>query len=144
MSEGLQAPTGFAYDVAAVDLASGELRWAEGDFRVVLVSGEYTPRQSADRSVADLGKARVTEAVRLPGRAIDSERAGRVCLQAGGVRFNRFSGEFQHAVVYNAETERLVAYSNLGPQQVTNTVVVLDYPDKDVCEFLLTPDVTNG
>lgn len=144
MSDGLQAPTGFAYDVAAIDLARGDLRWSEGDFRVSLASSEYRPRQSADTSLADLGRSIVTDAVKLPSRAIDSERAGRICLRAGGVRFNKFTGEFRYAVVFNAESERLVAYSDLGPQSVTNTVIVLDYPDKDVCEFIITPDVTNG
>lgn len=128
---------GFAYDVAAVDLASGRLRWAEGDFRVLLVSEKYQPRQSADRTLDDLNDGAVTDGVRLPQRGIDSERAGRVCLTAQGVRWPRFTGEFRYAVVYNADTGRLVAYSDLGPQKVTNTVPVLDYPDGDVCEFII-------
>lgn len=128
---------GFAYDVAAVDLASGQLRWTEGDFRVLLASEKYQPRQSADRSLGDLNGAAVTSGVRITGRAIDSERAGRVCLTASGVRWPKLTGEFRYAVVYNADTERLVAYSDLGPQKVTNTVPVLDWLEGDVCEFLI-------
>lgn len=129
--------SGYAYDVAAVDLASGNLRWVEGDFRVALFSENYNPRQSQDRSLDDLDGNRVTDGVRLSGRKIDSERAGRVCLTAAGVRWPKMTGEFRYAVVYNAETRRLVAYSDLGPQKVTNTVPVLNYPDGDVCEFLI-------
>lgn len=129
--------SGFAYDVAAVDLVSGQLSWADGDFRVLLVSEKYQPRQSADRSLDDLNGGAVTEGVRLPQRGIDSERAGRVYLTARGVRWPRFTGEFRYAVVYNADSGRLVAYSDLGPQKVTNAIPVLDYPDGDVCEFII-------
>jgi len=128
---------GFAYDVAAIDLAMGDLRWTDGDFRVVLVSEKYQPRQYADRSRDDLNGGEVTDPVRLPGRQIDAERPGRVCLTASGVRWPKFTGEFRYAVVFNAETGRLVAYSDLGPQKVTNTVPVLDYPDGDVAEFII-------
>lgn len=128
---------GFAYDVAAVDLATGSLRWADGDFRAILVSEKYQPRQSSDRSLADLNGGAVTEGVRLLGRTVDAERAGRVCLTASGIRWPKFTGEFRYAVIYNADTERLVAYSDLGPQKVTNTVPVLDYPNGDVCEFII-------
>lgn len=128
---------GYAFDVAAVDLATGNLRWTEGDFRVALVSEKWTPNQSKNRSTADLGDAQVTQGVRIASRGIDSERAGRVCLTAGGVRWPRYTGEFRYAVVYNADTERLVAYADLGPQKVTNTVPVLDWLEGEVCEFLI-------
>lgn len=128
---------GFAYQAAAVDLALARLDWKNGDMRVVLVSEKYQPRQSQDRSIEDLRGAEVTDPVKVMGRRVDEERAGRVCLQASGVRWPSFSGEFRYAVVFNADTGRLVAYSDLGPQKVTNTVPVLDYPDGDVCEFII-------
>lgn len=127
---------GFAFDAAAVDLARGELRWADGDFRVALVSEKWLPNQSQNRSTADLNEARVTQGVKIPNRGIDSERAGRICLTAGGVRWPSFTGEFRYAVIWNADTERLVAYADLGPQKVTNTVPVLNWLDGDVCEFI--------
>lgn len=128
---------GFAYDVAAVDLATGNLRWTEHDIRAVLVSENYKPRQSQDRSLADLEDNRVSDSVRVGSRAIDSERAGRVCLQGVAERFPRMSGEFRYAVVYNADTERLVAYADLGPQKVTNTTPIVEWLEKDVCELLI-------
>lgn len=126
----------FAYDSAAEALALGELRWTEDDIRVVLVSEQYQPRQSADRSLSDIGSARVNEPVRLLGRQLD-RTAGRVGFKAQGIRFPRYTGEFRYAVFFNARTEQLVAYSDLGPQKVTNILPVVNFPDGEVCEFVI-------
>ena len=127
----------YAYDAAVADFASGELRWAEDDLRVVLVRDSYRPRQGIDKVRADLRSGEVTQPVRLMGRKVDDSIPGRVCLRGTPVRFTPFSAEFRYAVIFNARTNRLVAYSDLGPQKVTNGIAIVDYPDGEVCEFLV-------
>lgn len=127
----------YAYDHAVARFALGEMRWTDGDMRVVLVNASYRPRQSEDRTLSDLRGALVTDPVRLIGRNVDDSSPGRVCLRASGVRFPAFSGEFQYAVIFDARGENLVAYSDLGPQRVTNGVAVVDYPEGEVCEFVI-------
>ena len=127
----------FAYDSAAADLARGELSWPDDDVRVVLVNDSYRPRQSSDTTRDDLGAAEVVEPLRLIGRKIDDSEAGRLCLCAGAVRWQAFTGDFRYAVVFNNRSNRLIAYSDLGPQRSTNGIVVLDYPDGEVCELVL-------
>lgn len=127
----------FAYDVAAVDLASGALRWADDDIRVVLVSGRYVPGQSADRSRSDLQSFEVSEPMRMLGRKVDDSGPGRISLRASNLRWPRFSGEFRYAVVFNATSGNLVAYSDLGPQNMSNAAVALSYPEGAVCELVI-------
>lgn len=127
----------YAYDIAGVMLAVGELRWSEDDIVVGLVSDEYRPRQAEDRTLSDLGSALVSSPVRLPGRSVDHDSPGRVCLRAQGVRFPQMTGSFRYAVIWQSRSENLVAYSDLGPQSVTNVTPVVGYPDGEVCEFIM-------
>ena len=127
----------YAYDIAAVLLATGELRWSDDDIVVGLVSEQYQPRQSEDRTVGDLGPAVVSTPQRLPSRTVELDSPGRVCLRAQGVRFPRMSGEFRYAVIWQSRSENLIAYTDLGPQSVTNVTPVVGYPDGEVCEFIM-------
>lgn len=128
----------FAYDAAVADFATGALIWQDDDLRVVLVNSSYRPRQADDKTRSDLGNAEVTEPVRLLGRTVDDSSPGRVCLRGTGVRWAPFTGEFRYAVIYNARSDRLIAYSDLGPQKVTNGVAIVDYPNGEVCEFVIS------
>lgn len=131
------ADTGaFAYDVAAVDLALGDLRWSDGEFGVVLVNSSYQPQQAKDTTLRDVGSARVSDPVPLKGRSVDDAEAGRVCLRASAVRFSG-TFDFHYAVIFNSRTDRLVAYSDLGPQRVTNGIAIVDFPNGEVCEFVV-------
>lgn len=127
----------YAYDVAAELLARGELRWAEDDIVVTLVSSQYQPRQSDDRMLSDLGDAVIGSPVRLLGREVDHDSPGRVCLRGAGLRFPAMTGDFRYAVVYQSRSENLIAYSDLGPQNVTNVTPVVQYPNGEVCEFVM-------
>lgn len=127
----------YAYDSALARFALGEINWEDDDFQVVLVNKSYQPRQMEDKTLRDLGDARVTEPARLLGRAVDDSVGGRVTLRGSAVRWPAITAEFHYAVIFHTRSEQLIAYSDLGPQRVTNGVAIVDFPDGEVCEFVI-------
>ncbi len=138
------------YDAAVVDLARGEIDWERDTVKVMLVTSDYVPSQSLDATRADLRRFEVanTGSYRSGGSSLSgrdvvrSDLGGQIRLMGSGVEWAGVTAQFRYAVVYQSngspESDRLVAYTDLGAQEATNARVTLEYDrDGGVAEFVV-------
>ena len=137
------------YDAPVADFARGDLDWERDTFKVMLVTGDYTPDQSSDATRSDLRGFEIPASgsykaggSELTGRSVVRTDGGVVRLDGGSVEWSGVSAVFRYAIVYqasgSADSDRLLSYTDFGRAQVVdNARVLLEYDrDGGVVEFV--------
>lgn len=133
------------YDSAVVMFARGQADWENDVFKAMLVTDRYQPAQTTDSSREDVqafevnAKGYGSGGKPITGRSVEHPSANQVRLSGGSVTWDDFTGEFRYVVVYEPESERLVAVADVGFQRVTGSQVTVDWSRDGVAAWMVAP-----